>query len=181
MGKFAGRCTLATAPMSSCEQGLSRHLGNISARFIRLASSQQTTGLRSGLTPKAMGAGFLLSDRYLAPLLAAALLFTLLIDGLHLRLHHQPGPFILSLLAAGSVFFAIYGVGLLPQAGGGDRMADGMAATPTWSPYLAYGAILVLLGAQVWDLWLYRRCVRRVASVPTDSVSGFSETRKEGV
>ena len=34
---------------------------------------------------------------------------------------------------------------------------------------------------QVWDLWLYRRCVRRVASVPTDSVSGFSETRKEGV
>jgi len=25
---------------------------------------------------------------------------------------------------------------------------------------LAYGAILVLLGAQVWDLWLFRRCVR---------------------
>ncbi len=63
----------------------------------------------------ALGAGFLLSDRYLAPLLAATLLFTLLIDGLHLRRHHQPGPFILSLVAAGSVFFAIYGVGLLPH------------------------------------------------------------------
>ena len=26
-----------------------------------------------------------------------------------------------------------------------------MAATPAWSPYLAYGAIPVLLGAQAWD------------------------------
>lgn len=95
----------------------------------------------------AIGAGFLVSDRYLEPLLAATLLLTLLIAGLHLRQHHQPGPFILSALAAASVFFAIYGVGWLPQAPDGDHMADGMAATPIWSPYLAYGAILVLLGA----------------------------------
>ncbi len=37
-------------------------------------------------------------------------------------------------------------------------MADGMIALPTWSPSLAYGAILVLLLAQVWNLWLFRRC-----------------------
>lgn len=133
----------------------------------------------------ALGAGFLLSDRYLAPLLAVTLLLTLLIAGLHLRRHHQPGPFILSLVAAICVFFAIYGVGLLPHAAGGDHMADGMATPPIWSLYLAYGAILVLLGAQVWDLWLFRRCVRKATAsslpVPMDSAPVFPETRKEGV
>ncbi len=133
----------------------------------------------------ALGAGFLLNDRYLEPLLAGTLLLTLLIAGLHLRRHHQPGPLLLSVVAAGSVFFAIYGTGLLPHASGGDHMADGIAATPPWSPYLAYGAILVLLGAQVWDLWLFRRCVRKTAAsappVSTDSAPVFSETRKEGV
>jgi hypothetical protein len=122
----------------------------------------------------AIGAGFLVSDRYLEPLLAAALLLTLLIAGLHVRRHHQPGPFILSALAAGSVFFAIYGIGLLPHAPSGDHMADGMVATPTWSPYLAYISILVLLIAQVWDIFLFRRCVRR-------AIPAFSETRKEGM
>ena len=132
-----------------------------------------------------LGAGFLLNDRYLEPLLAGTLLLTLLIAGLHLRRHHQPGPLLLSVVAAGSVFFAIYGTTVLPHAAGGDHMADGMAATPGWSPYLAYGAILVLLGAQVWDLWLFRRCVRKTAAssppVSTDSAPVFSETRKEGV
>jgi hypothetical protein len=129
----------------------------------------------------ALGAGFLLNDRYLEPGLSATLLLTLLIVGLHLRRHHQPGPFILSLVAAGSTFFAIYGIGLLPHASGSDHMADGMAATPTWSPFLAYGAILVLLGAQVWDLWLYRRCAPKAAPVPTYSPSAVRERRKEGV
>jgi len=129
----------------------------------------------------ALGAGFLLNDRYLEPGLSATLLLTLLIAGLHLRRHHQPGPFLLSSISAGSVFFAIYGVGLLPHATGGDHMADGMAATPTWSPFLAYGAILVLLGAQVWDLWLYRRCAPKAAPVPTHSAPAVPERRKEGV
>ena len=40
----------------------------------------------------ALGAGFLLNDRYLEPGLSAMLLLTLLIVGLHLRRHHQPGP-----------------------------------------------------------------------------------------
>ena len=123
----------------------------------------------------------MLNDRYLEPLLAGTLLLTLLIAGLHLRRHHQPGPFLLSLVAAGSVFFAIYGIGLLPQTSGGDHMADGMAVTPTWSPFLAYGAIIVLLGAQVWDLWLYRRCAPKAAPVLTHSPSAFRESRKEGV
>ncbi len=127
----------------------------------------------------ALGAGFLVNDRYLEPLLAGTLLLTLLIAGLHLQRHHRPGPFLLSLVAAGSVFFAIYGVGLLSHAAGGDHMADGMAAPPTWSPYLAYGAILVLLGAQVWDLWLYRRCARRAAPVPPLFASVLLNTRKE--
>ena len=133
----------------------------------------------------ALGAGFLLTDRYLEPSLSATLLLSLLIAGLHLRRHRQPGPFLLSLVAAGSVFFAIYGIGWLPHASSGDHMADGMAATPTWSPGLSYGAILVLLGAQVWDLWLYRRCVRKAAAssqrVSTDSAPVFSATRKEGI
>ena len=128
----------------------------------------------------ALGAGFLLNDRYLEPLLAATLLLTLLIAGLHLRRHQQVGSFALSLVAAGSVFFAIYGVGLLPHAPGGDHMADGMAATLTWSPFLAYGAILVLLGAQIWDLWLYRRCATKTVPIPTDSTLVSSATRKEG-
>ena len=128
-----------------------------------------------------LGAGFLLNDRYLEPGLAATLLLTLLIAGLHLRRHHQSGPFIFSLVAAGGVFFAIYGIGLLPHAPGGDHMADGMAATPTWGPFLAYGAILVLLGAQVWDLWLYRRCAPKSAPIPTSSPSVLRERRKEGV
>jgi len=129
----------------------------------------------------ALGASFLLNDRYLEPLLAGTLLLTLLIAGLHLRRHRQPGPFLLSSVSAGSVFFAIYGIGLLPYATGGDHMADGMAATPTWSPFLANGAILVLLGAQVWDLWLYRRCVPKSAPVATYSSSALRERRKEGV
>ncbi len=120
----------------------------------------------------ALGAGFLLTDRYLEPLLAGTLVLTLLIAVLHLWRHHQPRPFILSAFAAGSVFFAIYGIGWLPHATGGDHMADGMAAPPAWSLFLAYGAILVLLGAQVWDLWLFRWCVR------SSLVS--LETRKEG-
>jgi len=129
----------------------------------------------------ALGAGFLLNDRYLEPLLAGTLLLSLVIAGLHLRRHHQSGPFLLSFVAAGSVFFAIYGIGLLPHAPGGDSMADGMATTPTWSPFLAYGAIIVLLGAQVWDLWLYRRCPPKAVPVPTHSTSAFQESRKEGV
>jgi MerC mercury resistance protein len=129
----------------------------------------------------AVGAGFLLSDRYLEPLLAGTLLLTLLIAGLHLRRHHQPGPFLLSLVAGGSVFFAIYGIGWLPHAAGGDYMADGMAATPSWSLLLAYGAILVLLAAQAWDLWLYRRCTLKAVPVPTGSTPVSSATRKEGV
>jgi hypothetical protein len=94
----------------------------------------------------------------LSPLLAGTLLLTLLIDGLHLRRHQHVGPFALSLVAATSVFFAIYGVGWLPHPSGGDHMADGMSAAPAWSGILASGVILVLLGAQVWDLWLYRQC-----------------------
>ena len=114
----------------------------------------------------ALGAGFLLNDRYLEPLLAGTLLLTLVVAGLHLRRHHQPGPFILSLFAAGSVFFAIYGIGLLPHASSGDHMADGMAPTPAWSLFLAYGAILVLLLAQVWDLWLSQRSRRSTLVSP---------------
>ncbi len=125
----------------------------------------------------ALGAGFLINDRYLEPLLAATLLLTLLITGFHLQQHRQPWPFILSLVAAGSVFFAIYGVGLLPHAAStdsmGDHMTDGMVPLPVWSPSLSSGAILVLLLAQVWDLWLYRRCACALPVSP--------ETRKEGV
>jgi hypothetical protein len=103
----------------------------------------------------------LLNDRYLEPLLAGTLLLTLLIAGLHWRRHQHVGPFALSLVAAATVFFAIYGVGLLPHPSGGDHKGDGMAGSPAWSLFLAYGAILVLLGAQVWDLWLSRQCARR--------------------
>jgi mercuric ion transport protein len=120
----------------------------------------------------ALGAGFLLNDRYLEPLLAGTLLLTLVIVGFHLLQHHQPGPFILSLFAAGSVFFAIYGIGLLPHASSGDHMANGMVPTPAWSLFLAYGAILVLLAAQVWDLWLFRRRVRSSPVSPQTEKGG---------
>src|SRR6266699_906717 len=74
----------------------------------------------------AIGASFLLNDRYLEPLLAGTLLLTVLIVGLHLRRHRQPGPFLLSGVSAGTVFFAIYGIGLLPYATVGDHMAVGI-------------------------------------------------------
>jgi cytochrome bd-type quinol oxidase subunit 2 len=103
----------------------------------------------------------LINDRYLEPLLVALLLLTLVIVGLHLRRHHQPWPFILSVVSAGGAFFALYGIRWFPHIV--------VPPLPAWSPYLAYGAILVLLVAQVWDLWLYR----------TSLVS--PQTRKEGV
>ncbi len=136
--------------------------GNVLAALAALVTTLCCLGLPAlvGLL-SALGAGVLLNDRYLAPLLAGMLLLTLLIAGLHLRRHHQMGPFLLSVVAAGTVFLAIYGVGLLPHASSDDHMGDGMAGLPPWSLFLAYGAILVLLGAQVWDLWLSRRCVRR--------------------
>src|SRR5712691_6615676 len=64
----------------------------------------------------ALGAGFLVNDRYLEPLLAGTLLLTLLIAGLHLRRHHQPGPLLLSVVAAGTVFSALSGTTVLPHA-----------------------------------------------------------------
>ena len=125
----------------------------------------------------ALGASFLLNDRYLEPLLVASLLLTLVIAGLHVRRHHQPGPFLLSLVAAGSTFFAIYGIGLLLHAG----QMGSMAASPAWSLFLAYGASLILLGAQVWDLWLYRRSLRATSPGSAPSSCALPQTRKEGI
>ncbi len=81
--------------------------GNLLAAFIALVTTLCCLGFPAlvGLLAT-LGAGFLVSDRYLEPLLVGTLLLTLVIVGLHLRRHHQPGPFILSLVAAGSVFFA---------------------------------------------------------------------------
>lgn len=134
----------------------------------------------------ALGAGFLINDRYLEPLLAAMLLLTLIITGLHLRRHHQPWPFMLSVVGAASVFFAIYGIRWLPQAASSgtthDHMADSMAPLPVWSAPLSYGAIVVLLGAQVWDLWLYRQCARSARpALVSPEPSGTLEPRKEQV
>ncbi len=47
---YAGNC----AYVGCREPVFSRHLGNISAPFIRLALSKRSMGLRSGLMPKAM-------------------------------------------------------------------------------------------------------------------------------
>jgi hypothetical protein len=113
----------------------------------------------------ALGAGFLINDRYLEPLLAGTLLLTLVVVGLHLRRHRQPWPSILSMVSAGSAFFALYGIRWFPHVV--------VPPLPAWSPYLAYGAILVLLGVQVWDLWLYRQCLRSCVVSP--------QPRKEGV
>src|SRR5258708_27485819 len=82
----------------------------------------------------ALGSGFLLNDRYLEPLLAATLLLTVLIAGLHLRRHHQPGPLLLSVVAAGSEFFAIYGTTVLPHAAGGYHTSDCIAGPPGCGP-----------------------------------------------
>lgn len=113
----------------------------------------------------ALGAGFLINDRYLEPLLSVLLLLTLVIVGLHLRRHRQPWPGVLSVVAAGSVFFALYGIRWFPQVV--------VPPLPAWSPPLSYGALLVLLAAQVWDLFLFRRCLR------SGVVS--SHPRKEGI
>ena len=57
---YAGNC----AYVGCREPDLSRHLGNISALFIRLASSKRPTGPKYGLTPEAMGcAGLTMANR----------------------------------------------------------------------------------------------------------------------
>src|SRR5260370_16606086 len=81
----------------------------------------------------ALGAGFLLRDSYLEPSLSGTLLLTVLIAGLHLRRHHQPGPFLLSLVAAGSVFLAISDTPVLPHTFFPVPIPTSMPATPVSS------------------------------------------------
>src|SRR5260370_21945195 len=82
----------------------------------------------------ALGAGFLLRDSYLEPSLSGTLLLTVLIAALPLRRHHQPGPFLLSLVAAGSVVFATNGTTAPPPPSGVAPMTDGRPCTPSSSP-----------------------------------------------
>lgn len=64
--------------------------------------------------------------------------------------------------------------------GGGSVLAALLVLFTTFC-CLGFPALVGLLGAQVWDLWLFRQCVRRATPAPTDAPLVFSETRKEGV
>ena len=117
------------------------------------------------------------NDRSLEPFLAAMLPLTLVMTGFHPRRHRQSWPGALSIVAARSVFLALYGLWWFPMASGtssiSDHMADGMVPLPAWSPPLAYGALLILPGVQVWELFLFCRCPRSCIVPP--------QSRKEGV
>ena len=111
----------------------------------------------------ALGAGFLINDRYLAPLLAVVLLITVTLDAYHTRSHRQWGMPAIALSASLIVYWAIYGPALT-SGGASGQMSDGMASPAVWRPWLAYGAVGVLFLAQIWDLWLLSR---RALSAPT--------------
>ena len=129
------------------------------------------TALVSLLT--AIGATFLTTDATLKPLLAVSLVITIVASGFTWRRHRNPLPLLLTVLAAGVIFWSLYGAQLFGRDAGGhggpihDPMVDGMGAN-TASAGLPDGVgvwvgLVLLLTAQVWDVWRLRQLKRQNA------------------
>ncbi|GLD45107.1 mercuric transporter MerH [Mycobacterium kiyosense] len=105
------------------------------------------TALVSLLT--AIGATFLTTDATLRPLLAVSLVITIAASAFTWRRHRNPLPLLLTVIAAGVIFWSLYGA-QLSSAGlpGGVGVWLGLA---------------LLLTAQVWDVWRLRQLKRQNA------------------
>ena len=115
----------------------------------------------------AIGATFLTTDATLKPLLVVSLVITVVASGFTWRRHRNPLPLLLTVIAAGVIFWSLYGTPLFGQhAGGhGDPMGDGMGAHS--APAMLPGGVGVWIGlallltAQVWDVWRLRQLKRQ--------------------
>ncbi|WP_006243698.1 MerC family mercury resistance protein [Mycolicibacterium tusciae] len=124
------------------------------------------TALVSLLT--AIGATFLTTDATLKPLLAVSLVITIVASGFTWRRHCNPLPVLLTVVAAGVIFWSLYGTQLFGHVAGGhggDPMGDGMGAnTPSAGLPGGVGVwvgLALLLTAQVWDVWRLRQLKRQ--------------------
>jgi hypothetical protein len=107
----------------------------------------------------AVGASFLLRDTTLRPLLLAVLAATVVSSVLTFRRHRNLFPLLLTTAASGTVYWLVFGRG---QAHG-DHMGDAMPGSAHHvltgvSRPLFWGAIAILIGTQLWDLVVTRRC-----------------------
>ncbi len=129
------------------------------------------TALVSLLT--AIGATFLTTDATLKPLLAVSLVVTIVASAFTWRRHRNPLPLLLTVIAAGVIFWSLYGAHLFSHHAGGhgdamnDPMGDGMGGN-TASTGVPGGAgvwigLVLLLIAQVWDVWRLRQLRRQNA------------------
>lgn len=126
------------------------------------------TALVSLLT--AVGATFLTTDATLRPLLAVSLVITIAASGFTWRRHSNPLPLLLTVVAAVTIFWSLYGNALFGHTAsghGGDPMGDGMGGN-TASTGLPGGVgvwigLALLVTAQVWDIWRLRVLKRQKA------------------
>jgi len=86
----------------------------------------------------AVGAGFLLTDRYLQPLLVAFLLVTVVASTLTFWRHRNPVPLIVTAASGAVVYFFIY---------------RDLQVRIVWA------GVAAMIMAQVWDVFAVRACV----------------------
>lgn len=100
-------------------------------------------------------------------------MITIVASGFTWRRHRNPLPLLLTVVAAGVIFWSLYGAQLFGHAAGGhgnsmnDPMGGGMSGN-TATAGLPGGAgvwigLALLLIAQVWDVWLLRQLKRQNA------------------
>lgn len=136
-----------------------------------------------------VGATFLTRDATLEPLLLVSLAVTTAASAWTFSRHRSAGPLVLTVIASGLVFAALYGpldkgIGVTNSASGHSghhdahaAMGDGMTAAVSHgglSPrVLVWIGLAVLVSAQIWDVWRVRRCAvtpRSRASQPSQKV-----------
>ncbi|TQR87726.1 MerC domain-containing protein [Mycobacterium hodleri] len=121
----------------------------------------------------AIGATFLTTDATLKPLLVVSLVITIVASGFTWRRHRNPLPLLLTVIAAGVIFWSLYGTQLFSHHASShgdamnDPMGDGMGAHS--APAILPGGVGVwfglalLLTAQLWDVWRLRQLKRQHA------------------
>lgn len=129
------------------------------------------TALVSLLT--AIGATFLTTDATLKPLLAVSLVITIVASGFTWRRHRNPLPLLLTVVAAVTIFWSLYGTQLFGHDTGGggdpmnDPMGDGMgghtATTGLPGGVGVWIGLALLITAQMWDIWRLRQLKRQNA------------------
>ncbi len=115
----------------------------------------------------AIGATFLTQDATLRPLLAASLLLSVVGSVFTWRRHRDPLPVLLTVTAAATIFWSVYGgTGHTPggDAGHGmDHTDDATAHGAATGGLGVWAGLILLLTGQVWDTWRLRRLKKSAA------------------